>query len=169
MPRRKLRYIDAVRILGGGDNKVVKAAEALLGAAILSTATVVPGALGLLGVRNEMVKLAEKLLGGLGRRVRGVHGHSHTELLLAAHTVIVLTAYIDALADVRRRRQARCATGGAPARASDQGKRHPRSDGQRIRSDSSAAPSVHLGARRLDDPLQAAPADRCAQRRRNIK
>lgn len=96
---RRLSYRDAVRILGGDDSTLIDAAEAVLSVGVLGLATAEPAALGLVDACTKLSGLAKKLVAGLGRRLRGVPGHTRTELLVAAHTVIVVTAFFEALGE----------------------------------------------------------------------
>ncbi len=96
--RSRIGYADALKILGAGDSKTLNALDSLLGAGILATAAAgQPGALALLGVRDELLKLARKLMRNIGERVRGARGKSRTELLEAAHVVLVVSAYFETL------------------------------------------------------------------------
>jgi hypothetical protein len=92
--RRSLGYADAARMLGGGESPAVKLLERISVAGGL----LIPG-INLISVCKEIVKLGEDILKGLGERLRGLDRMSRTERLRAAHTVIVLTAYFDTLAE----------------------------------------------------------------------
>ena len=96
--RSRVGYADALKVLGAGDSKVLSALDSLLGAGILGTAAAgQPWVLALLGVRDELLKLSRKLMRNVGERVRGARGMSRTELLEAAHAVLVVSAYFEAL------------------------------------------------------------------------
>ena len=95
----QIRYRDAVRILGGADSSVFDMVDRLLGVVIIS-ALVATGRLEMLAFlegRDELIKQAKKLLSGIGKRVRGARGKSRIELLLAAHSIIAINAYFEAL------------------------------------------------------------------------
>lgn len=94
---RQLTYQDALRILGTGDSRTLKAIDKLLGGAILA-ATAATGHLeiaALLHMRDQLIAGSQKLLADFGGRVRGARGRSRTELLVAAHAVIAINAYFD--------------------------------------------------------------------------
>jgi hypothetical protein len=96
---RQLTYQDALRILGTGDSKTLRAIDKLLGGAILA-ATATTGHLeiaSLLHVRDQLVNGGQKLLANFGERVRGANGKSRTDLLVAAHAVIAINAYFVSL------------------------------------------------------------------------
>lgn len=97
MPKR-LGYADAVRLLGG-ESKVVSVLDGLATGAIAAAAVPVPAVLGLLDAKNELVKLGHRLIGGLAERRDGLSRYGRTERLAAAHQVIVVTAYFEALAE----------------------------------------------------------------------
>lgn len=97
--RRTLNYRDAVRILGGDDSTLIDTADAVLSVGVLGLAAAEPAALGLADACSKLSAVTKKLVAGLGRRVRGVPGHTRTELLVAAHTVIVVTAFFEALGE----------------------------------------------------------------------
>jgi hypothetical protein len=96
---RTLSYTDALKILGEGDSKTLAAIDKLLGAGIVVAAagTGQVELLTLLHVRSELVPYARRLLNALGQRARGARGRDRTDLLVAAHTVLIVTAYIETL------------------------------------------------------------------------
>ncbi len=99
--RRRIAYIDALKILGAADSRVLSAIDRLLGGAIISSA-IITGQLELfvlLHVRDEILKQSSKLLAGLGQRVRDASGRSRTELLMAAHAVVAVNAYFEAFSE----------------------------------------------------------------------
>lgn len=100
--RGRVGYVDALKILGIGHSKVLDSISRLLGGVVLVATAAVgqPGLLALLAVRDELVSQTKKLLTGLGQRTRGATGKDRTELLVAAHTVVGVNAYFEALRDV---------------------------------------------------------------------
>jgi NACHT N-terminal Helical domain 7 len=97
--RRQFSYPDAVKLLGPVDSKVLAAFERIAGGALLAAAAFgMPQALALLEARTEVAQLGQKLIQGLGEKLSGRARYSRTERLLAAHSVIVVTAFFDALA-----------------------------------------------------------------------
>ena len=93
--RRSLSYADAARMLGGGESALLKVLDRVSAVGLLA----VPG-VNLVGTCKEIVRLGEELLTGLGERLRGLDRITRTERLRAAHAVIVLTAYFEALDQV---------------------------------------------------------------------
>ena len=89
--RRSLRYMDAVKLLAGGENQLVKlldeaSATMLLGAGVFD----------LFEAREQALRLLEKVLDKFGEKLRGVDRLTRTERIHAAHEVIRITAYFDA-------------------------------------------------------------------------
>lgn len=109
--RRSLSYVDAVRILGGGEHRLVKFLDRASTAGLLAA-----GGFNFFEARHEIVRLGGELVKGLSERLRGIDRLTRTERLLAAHTVIVITAYFDALGDAL----ARLGPGSAELTAGDQ-------------------------------------------------
>jgi len=93
--RRSLSYADAAKMLGGGDVALVKLLDRLSAFGLLS----VPG-IDLIAACRELVRAGDELLTRFGERLRGVDRMTRTERLRAAHAIIVLTSYFDALQDV---------------------------------------------------------------------
>jgi hypothetical protein len=93
-----LSYADAVRLLGGRDSKVVGALEALTSGAMLGAAVPFPVVLGWFDAKSEFVRLGHQLIRGLSDRRSGLSRYGRTQRLEAAHAVIVVTAYFEALA-----------------------------------------------------------------------
>lgn len=93
--RRSLSYVDAARILGGGDNPAVKVLDRISTAGLLTVA-----GLDIAGTCREIVRLGDQLLTRFGDHLRGMDRMTRTERLRAAHAIIVLTAYFDVLDDL---------------------------------------------------------------------
>jgi hypothetical protein len=94
---RGLRYSDAVTLLGGS-GPLLRAADRAAGAALtLATAGGSDLALSLFDARSEAVKLGEAALGRLSDRVRGLKRYDRSRRLQAAHGVLVVTAFFEAL------------------------------------------------------------------------
>lgn len=96
---KQLSYRDAVRLLGGNDNKLVAALDNVAGGAILASSVPLPAILAWFDARDEFVKLSRRLISGLRERWSGLSRYSRTQRLEAAHAVIVVTAYFEALAE----------------------------------------------------------------------
>lgn len=95
---RGLSYADAVRVLGGRENRTVAALDRLAGDLLLVASAAGAGfALSLFDPKSELARLSGDLVSGLAERLRGVSRLGRSERLAAAHAVIVLTAYFEAL------------------------------------------------------------------------
>lgn len=99
-----LSYRGALRIVGRDHHPVLEAVDAVLGGVILAApllgAAVAPVAAlwGWVDQKEQAVGLVRQLLDGGVGRLRGAGGYQRHELLKAAHTVIVGTAFFDGLA-----------------------------------------------------------------------
>jgi hypothetical protein len=99
--RRSLSYADAVRVLGGKDNKTVTALDRLTGGLLLIASAAGSGlALSLFDGKGELARLGGELLARLDQRVSGVSQFDRSERVAAAHAIIVVTAYFEALARI---------------------------------------------------------------------
>jgi len=94
----KLCYADAVKLLGGADKRIVSALDKLTGGLLLA-ATGGGGmfVLSLFDVQGELARLNRELVSSLGDQVRGLGRFDRTERLAAAHRVIVLTGFFEAV------------------------------------------------------------------------
>jgi NACHT conflict system protein len=91
-------YADAVRLLGGPGSRVVAALDRLTGGLLLAAAAAGSGfAFSLFEARAEFLQLSGELITGLEARMRGLDRFSRSERLAAAHAVIVVTSFFDAL------------------------------------------------------------------------
>ncbi|GAB3726609.1 hypothetical protein GCM10027598_45660 [Amycolatopsis oliviviridis] len=102
MPKA-LSYADAVRILGGGTpDKLVTALDRLAGGALLAlSATGSTLALSLFDAKSEFFRLTGELVSKLTTRLRDTGRRERGEQLAAAHSVIVVAAFFEALSTVR--------------------------------------------------------------------
>jgi len=98
--RRLLSYRDAVRILGGGQSPTVAALDHISRGLMVGAAPTVGAVLSWLDARVEFVRLGNDLVRGMSERRSGLQRLDRTQRLMAAHTVIVVTAYFEALVDV---------------------------------------------------------------------
>lgn len=100
--RARIGYAEALKILGENQSKTLKLIDSLLGGAILVSAAVGGlGPLALFEARDELIKQSEKLLANFGQRVRGANGKGRTDLLVAAHAMVAVNAYFEALRDAQ--------------------------------------------------------------------
>ncbi len=92
--RQILTYRDAVVLLGGPSTltSVLDKASSL--------ALFGMGAIDLFDARAEAVRLGDAFLRGLRDKVKGLSRYDTTQRLAAAHSVIVITAYLEALAEM---------------------------------------------------------------------
>lgn len=95
---RALSYTDAVRLLGGGESRIVAALDQVTGGLLLGAAASAPALIALLDAKTEVVRLGNELITSLFERRAGLHRYDRTRRLPAAHTVVVVTAYFEALA-----------------------------------------------------------------------
>ncbi|GAA1895677.1 NACHT domain-containing protein [Actinomadura bangladeshensis] len=91
---RPISYAEAVRMLGESESKLINLLDWLAGLGLAGAG------LDVLGARDEAVRLGHALTRDLGDRLRGLNRLTRTERLRAAHTIIVLAAYFETLADV---------------------------------------------------------------------
>lgn len=97
MPDR-LCYADAVKLLGGSNSALIAALDRLTGGVLLAaTGGGAEFALSLFDAKGELARLSGELVGGLADRLRGLGRFDRTERLTAAHKVIVLTGYFEAV------------------------------------------------------------------------
>src|SRR3954451_17389768 len=106
---RTISYADAVRILGGGpESAVYQRVNTMTGGLLAGAAIAAPHLMALLDLRTELARVSGELvttaaraMTGSGRRDRtGPGRRDPPDRLAAAHTIIVVAAYFDALADV---------------------------------------------------------------------
>ncbi|MCA2216080.1 NACHT domain-containing protein [Jidongwangia harbinensis] len=95
MPQR-LRYADAVKLLGGL-SPAGQAVDNLLGSALtIATAGGSDVALGLFDAKAEMVRLGHVVAGRINDSVRGLGRYDRTQRLQAAHGILVVTSFFEA-------------------------------------------------------------------------
>lgn len=94
-----LSYADAVVLLGGGPrNRMVAALDRLTGGLLLAaSATGAAFPLSLFDAKAELFRLSHELVESLIDQRRSVKRASRTERLVAANTVLVITAYFRAM------------------------------------------------------------------------
>ncbi|MFI7540412.1 NACHT domain-containing protein [Actinoplanes sp. NPDC049599] len=94
-----LTYADAVRLLGGS-SPFVRAADTVLGGALaLATGGGSDVALSLFDAKTEVIRLGHLVAGQITETVRGLGRHDRSRRLQAAHGVLVVTAFFEALDD----------------------------------------------------------------------
>jgi NACHT conflict system protein len=92
---KTLSYADAARLLGGPDSRIVTALDAVTGGIMLALVPALPAVLGLFDAKAEFIRLSLDLVRGGDDRVSRA---ARTQRIEAAHAVLVVTAYFEALA-----------------------------------------------------------------------
>lgn len=101
MARSPLTYAGALALLGQHEHRLLNTIDKLLGGAILaSTPFTGPAVWALIEPKNEAIEVTRALLDKVKSRALGTSGHTRHELLAAAHTVLVISSFFDALAAV---------------------------------------------------------------------
>ncbi|SCL68710.1 hypothetical protein GA0070606_4856 [Micromonospora citrea] len=96
-----LSYADAVRLLGGEKSRFVDWFDRLTGWSLLgASAAGVPGALGIFDAKAEFVRLGHELVRGVVEKRSGLSRYGRTQRLEAAHAVIAVTAFFEALDEI---------------------------------------------------------------------
>lgn len=99
MASRKLTFADAVRLLGGDVNPV-SWVNRLGGVAAAAATVATVGAVDLFALRDEIVKWGNAAVGQIRERMHGLGRFDRTQRLVAAHSVIVVTSFYEALDEV---------------------------------------------------------------------
>ena len=97
--RRGLTYADAVNLLGAGESPFIAALGRIAGvpAAAIGAATL--SSIDLLAVRNEVVEWGHGATRKLNERLAGLSRFDRTQRLTAAHSVLVVSSFFEALGD----------------------------------------------------------------------
>ncbi|ACU39216.1 NACHT domain-containing protein [Actinosynnema mirum] len=95
---KNLSYREAAKILGGGGSAVITAVEQLTSAVLLGGVAVgLTDLLGWFDAKSDLVRFSRELLSGIAGKRGERSRHDRTRLVEAAHTVIVVTAYFEAV------------------------------------------------------------------------
>lgn len=97
MRSRPLSYADAARLLGVADSAVIKVLAAASGAAATAVTVGSLGGSDIFALRGELIAWGNAAVNGLRERVMGVRRFDRTQRLVAAHAIIVVTAFYEAL------------------------------------------------------------------------
>ena len=97
MPR-SLSYVDAVRLLSGEDEVLLNRLDSLAGGVLLALVPAAPGVVALLDAKREVARLGHDIVRRFRERRAGLGRYERTQRLAAAHTVIVVAAYFEAMA-----------------------------------------------------------------------
>ncbi|WP_436534575.1 NACHT domain-containing protein [Actinoplanes sp. HUAS TT8] len=98
MARSRLSYAEAVRLLVGGEDPV-EIIGRVAGGAMLLLAPFSETVLSWFDAKGEANNILRDLLGRAPARIRAAKGRSHFELIEAAHTVLVISSFFDALGE----------------------------------------------------------------------
>jgi hypothetical protein len=96
---KTLSYADAVKLLGGQDSKAVTALDRATGGLLLAAVPFAPAVIGWFDARAEFVRLGHELVRAASERRSGLSRHTRTRRIEAAHAVLVVTAFFEALAE----------------------------------------------------------------------
>lgn len=105
MHRNLLGYEDAVKLLGG-ESKIITALSQLAGIGLVTASMVgiahgnAPIAIGLFELKDEATNLSQEVLKTLRRRLTGLHRFKRSELLEAAHAILIVGAFFAAFDDL---------------------------------------------------------------------
>jgi hypothetical protein len=97
---RRLSYADAVRLLAGRDSEVVEWLGRAAGVPAAAATIASLGTVDFFALRGELVEWGHAAVSGLRERLTGVRRFDRTQRLVAAHTVLVVTAFFEALDEV---------------------------------------------------------------------
>lgn len=95
-----LSYADVVRLLGGEQSTLVTALDKFTGGALLGASVAAPALLGLFDAKAEFIRLSHELVREFTERRSGLSRYSRTQRLEAAHRVLVVVAFFEALDEV---------------------------------------------------------------------
>jgi hypothetical protein len=98
-PRRPFRYGDAVRMLGADELAIVKIIDRLGGATLTAASAGTLDTLAFFDVRDELVRWGNDIIRLIRDRISGLSRFDRTQRLVAAHTVIVITSFYEALGE----------------------------------------------------------------------
>jgi hypothetical protein len=91
-----LSYADAVRLLGGERSRIVTVLDRVAGWAMLAGSPL-PDVLGWFDAKAELVRLGHELVREVSERRSGLSRYDRTRRLEAAHAVLAVTAFFEAL------------------------------------------------------------------------
>jgi hypothetical protein len=92
---KRIGYADALKVLGSDDSAALDLAEKLVDGGL--------GAVGvpdMFGLRSQLVAKGRELLTGIRERISGVSRWDRTRRVEAAHEILILTAYTEAVEEV---------------------------------------------------------------------
>lgn len=95
--RRTYSYTEALKILGGAGDPAIAAMDKLLGGALLLGSAGMWEVLDLFDAKPDFTRWSNDLVGKALEKRRGLTRHTRTQRLHAAHAVVVLTAFFEAV------------------------------------------------------------------------
>ncbi|MGZ3142689.1 NACHT domain-containing protein [Lentzea chajnantorensis] len=97
MARDAVSYRGALKILGKDDPPWLKVLDIVTGGVVLGSGVLsLDGLFAMVDQKNETVRIVREGIGRLTNRISEASGYRRHELVIAAHTTIVLTAFFDA-------------------------------------------------------------------------
>lgn len=96
---RQLEFKDAVRLLGGQDNKIIDALDRISSGILFGASIRIPALLGLFEARAEFIRLSKQLVNHFSQSLSGLTRWGRTQRLEAANGVLLLTAFFEALSN----------------------------------------------------------------------
>ena len=96
---RLLSFRDAAAVLGKVDARALSAVDNATGGLLLGASITAPSLLALLGPKNEFVRLTKQLMKCASKDQRRLSRYSRTERVQAAHSIIVVVSFFEALQD----------------------------------------------------------------------
>ncbi|MFI1990409.1 NACHT domain-containing protein [Actinoplanes sp. NPDC020271] len=97
---RSLSYADAVRLLGGEDNRLLNLLNSTAGWIMAGTSPIFSDVLGWFDYKADLAQLSQRAIRFFYERHTGLSDYGNTDRIEAAHTVIVITGFFDQLKDV---------------------------------------------------------------------
>jgi hypothetical protein len=95
-----LSFADAATLLGGTRNRIVMTLDRLLGGVLLTASAAGSAfAVSLFDPAAQVARLTGDLVATVGDRLTGISRFDRTERLTAAHSVVVIAAYFESLAE----------------------------------------------------------------------
>src|SRR4051794_15771949 len=99
MRSRSLSFADALQLLGEADDPVVQRIGKLAGLGAAAATIASAGTIDFFALRDEAVRWGNSAVGAVRERSRGLGRFDRTQRLIAAHSVIVLVAYFEAVGE----------------------------------------------------------------------
>nr|WP_157527967.1 hypothetical protein [Kibdelosporangium sp. MJ126-NF4]CEL16786.1 hypothetical protein [Kibdelosporangium sp. MJ126-NF4]CTQ91985.1 hypothetical protein [Kibdelosporangium sp. MJ126-NF4] len=96
---RTVSYRDVAVLLGGKQNKLIATLDKVTSGLLLGGAVGFEDVLGWFDAKSDFVRLCHELLGSLSENRRSLRRFARTQRIEAAHTVIVTTAFFEALGE----------------------------------------------------------------------